>query len=451
MPDDDTKQAEHDTTVEQELRYLRARDEARNRYAAEVDAAEPDTTYDKLLVDGAAFILDIPPGIPAIWGSGDEVLWAEGESLLICGPPGVGKTTLAGLVLTALLGLRTDVLGLPVKPCTKVLYLAMDRPQQIARALARQVHAEHREVLAQRLVVWQGPPPSDLAKRPSRLAELAKAAGADVVILDSLKDAAVGLSEDEVGAGYNRARQLLLREGVELAELHHTVKRGGNGGAPTTLADVYGSTWITSGAGSAIMLSGEAGDPVVNLRHLKQPAAEVGPYSVLHDQTAGTMSIEHAADLVAIARASAPGGLTAKAAAMTITDKTDVSKSEVEKARRKLDRLAKGGLLAYREGSKGGDGGKTPGTWHATSPFTKPIHAPVPVQGVTEQSRHARSETYPQVGAIHGTDHAMHAGAIHEPHCPRRGQGEGTTEPDEGTDPALALVQDVLGGVVIAS
>ncbi len=451
MPDDDTKQAEHDTTVEQELRYLRARDEARTRYAAEVDAAEPDTSYDKLLVDGAAFILDIPPGIPAIWGSGDEVLWAEGESLLICGPPGVGKTTLAGLVLTALLGLRTDVLGLPVKPCTKVLYLAMDRPQQIARALARQVHAEHRDVLAQRLVVWQGPPPSDLAKRPSRLAELAKAAGADVVILDSLKDAAVGLSEDEVGAGYNRARQLLLREGVELAELHHTVKRGGSGGAPTTLADVYGSTWITSGAGSAIMLSGEAGDPVVNLRHLKQPAAEVGPYSVLHDQTAGTMSIEHAADLVAIARASAPGGLTAKAAAMTITDKTDVSKSEVEKARRKLDRLAGGGLLTYREGSKGGDGGKTPGTWHATSPFTNPIHAPVPVQGVTEQSRHARSETYPQVGAIHGTDHAMHAGAIHEPHCPRRGQGEGTTEPDEGTDPALALVQDVLGGVVIAS
>ncbi len=33
-----------------------------------------------------------------------------------------------------------------------------------------------------------------------------------------------------------------------------------------------GSTWLTSGLGSVIVLDGEPGDPTVELRHLKQPA-----------------------------------------------------------------------------------------------------------------------------------------------------------------------------------
>jgi len=120
-------------------------------------------------------------------------------------------------------------------------------------------------------------------------------AGADTVVVDSLKDAAIGLSDDEVGAGWNRARQFALREGVQVLELHHTVKRGANGAEPNTLADIYGSTWITSGAGSVISLWGEAGDPIVSLRHLKQPFAEVGPFRLLHDHTTGITTVHHTA------------------------------------------------------------------------------------------------------------------------------------------------------------
>jgi hypothetical protein len=58
---------------------------------------------------------------------------------------------------------------------------------------------EHRPQLHEHLTVWQGPPPHDLAKHPSLLLELCKQASADAVIVDSLKDAAVGLSDDEVG------------------------------------------------------------------------------------------------------------------------------------------------------------------------------------------------------------------------------------------------------------
>jgi hypothetical protein len=42
--------------------------------------------------------------------------------------------------------------------------------------------------------------------------------------------------------------------------------------------DVYGSTWLTAGTGSVILLHGEPGDPIVSMHHLKKPVAEGGPY-----------------------------------------------------------------------------------------------------------------------------------------------------------------------------
>jgi hypothetical protein len=81
------------------------------------------------MVDGAPFVLDAPTTVPCIWGRGDEVIWAGGESLTIAGPPGVGKTTLSGQLVRARLGLLGTLLGYPVEPTSgRVLYLAMDRP-----------------------------------------------------------------------------------------------------------------------------------------------------------------------------------------------------------------------------------------------------------------------------------------------------------------------------------
>jgi replicative DNA helicase len=268
---------------------------------------------------------------------------------MLVGGNGVGKTTLAHQLVAARLGILETVLGWSVVPGQKrVLYLACDRPRQIGRAMQRLFTEDHREVLEQRLVVWQGPPPYDFAKRTDILAAMCQKAEADTVVVDSLKDVAIGLSEDAVGSAYNRARQEAIAAGVEVIELHHQKKSGANGGKPTSIADVYGSVWITAGAGSVILLWGDPGDPIVEFKHLKQPADEVGPHKVVHDHTRGVSSIQGAVDLLTLAKAF-PHGMAPKAAALHLFDTNEPSRNEIEKARRKLDQLVKDGLMVAKE------------------------------------------------------------------------------------------------------
>lgn len=337
--------------LEAELLRLRTQRQARTIFDAEqrqelgqVDRAEL----------GGSFLLDVPKTTPSVWGAGDQVLWPEGESLLLVGPPGVGKTTLAGQVLRARL-FGGDVLGLPVQPTgSRVLYLAMDRPQQIKRALARSFRGADRQALNDRLVFWPGPLPGDLTTDPELLLRLARRYDVDTVIVDSLKDAVAGIAEDRPGAAYNSARQHCLAGGVELLELHHMKKSGENGSAPVNLADVYGSAWLTAGAGSAVLLWGKAGDPVVKLSHLKQPAAEVGPFSVAHDHLNGVSTVADRVDLVALALAAGAEGITATDAARHLYDTTKPTKAESDRTRTRLKKLVASGLLAERSPEKRG-------------------------------------------------------------------------------------------------
>jgi hypothetical protein len=319
------------------------------------------------IVDGGAFIHDAPSVVPSIWGRGDEVLWAEGEPTIITGPTGVGKTTLGGQVVAGRLGFLPNVLGFPVTPGRRVLYLAMDRPAQIRRALARLLRQYPREELSERLTVWPGPPPVDLARHPTLLRLLAAKADADTVVIDSLKDAAVKLSDEETGQGLARAMNLCVSDGVEVIAYHHQTKRGGDGkGKPNSLADVYGSGWITAGAGSVVLLWGAAGDPLVELGHLKQPAAEVGPLRVVHDHAAGTTTVAEKIDVVALLAA---GPMTAPEVAAVMFECADPARAQVEKARRKLNDLVKVGLATKLDGlSRGGANGGSTGVRYAAAP-----------------------------------------------------------------------------------
>lgn len=304
------------------------------------------------LVDGAAFALDIPRDIPAVWGDDQgRVMWAQGEALMLVGPPGVGKSTVGGQLVAARLGLLREVLGLPVQAGQRrLLYIAADRPSQIARSLRRTLDRDGwHNVVREKVIVWRGPPPGDFGAKPDLLLAMARDADADTVVVDSLKDVCSGLTEDIPAAGYQRARNLLLREGVELLELHHLTKYGPNGVAPTELQNVYGNQQIIGGAGSVVLLWGKAGDIQVRLTHLKPVQEVVGPWTVIHDHSVGMSTVEKGPDLVRLA-AAAPAGLTVPDAAKQLFFTAKPSKNEIERARRALQQLVKKGRLLEGRG-----------------------------------------------------------------------------------------------------
>lgn len=337
--------------------------------AAKIFAAELERDRSKAagatrhLQSGGDWLLDAPSGIPAMWGADDDVLWAEGESLLLCGGTGAGKTTIAAQLLMAMLDLGGPVLGLPVRPVEgRALYLAMDRPAQARRAIGRLIEADYRDTLNDRLAFWPGPPLRDFGKDPGELLAMCRQADAEVVFVDSAKDAAMGLSEDQPGAGFNRAVQTALSEGVQVIVLHHQRKAGTDGRKPTTLDDVYGSTWLTAGAGSVVLLWGKPGDALVELSHLKQPGAVVGPLKVEHDHSTGRSSVVEPFDPLTWLRGQPRGG-TAADAARVLYDR-DPTENEIRSVRRRLDKLSDDGHARKVDAIQGGPTGTQPARWY---------------------------------------------------------------------------------------
>ncbi len=294
-----------------------------------------------LALDGASFLEGIPDEVPAVWGEpGGAIAWAAGEPLMLVGPDGVGKTTLGQQLMLARVGVTDTLLGMPVERARgRVLYIAADRPRQAGSSLRRMVGADVTELLRERLVVWRGPLPFDLGTDPRALAQfVGEVGGISDVFVDSLKDVAVDLVKDEAGSRVNVAFQGVIASDIELCVLHHQRKEGQQTSKPKRLADVYGSRWLTAGMGSVVLLWGEPGDLVVELRHLKQPVEEVGPLSVRHDHDSGRSVVLEQVDLEG-ALSNALHGLLVKDAAELMFETADPNRNEVEKARRKLESL----------------------------------------------------------------------------------------------------------------
>ena len=95
------------------------------------------------------------------------------------------------------------------------------------------------------------------------------------------------------------------------------------------------------------MLSGEPGDPVVKFQHVRQPAEEVGPFLLYHDQEQGAMSIHGGCDLLEALKATTDAGLSAQEVVEFRHVGENLDKraraSAMQKARRDLDRLAETG------------------------------------------------------------------------------------------------------------
>jgi replicative DNA helicase len=318
---------------------LPAHPEIRERLVSFLATSHDRAAARQRVVDGAAFVFDQPQTVAAVWGKGDEIAWVEGEPFLLVGPDGSGKTTIAQQLMLRRIGVvREPLLGLPVAVDERpVLYIAADRPKQAERSLRRMVSERNRALLAERLIVWRGPLPFDLGQEPEAFLPFVSEYGVGTVVIDSLKDVALDLIKDEVGSRVNRAFQDIVAAGIELFSDHHQRKAQVGNTAPRKLADVYGSRWLTAGAGSVIVLWGDSGDPVVELSHLKQPLAEVGPMKVLHDHDAGTSTVFEAVDVEEIVRRY-PEGVTVAEVAILLSGPSP-RENEIEKARRKLEGL----------------------------------------------------------------------------------------------------------------
>jgi replicative DNA helicase len=141
-------------------------------------------------LDGATFALDAPEQVESIWGDGSRSLWAKGEPLMIVKPDGVGGTTIAQQLILARAGIKVPtLLGLPVASDLdrRVLYLALDRPQQAARSMRRMVTEDDRLALEAGLTVWKGELPFDIVNQPDRLLAFVQEHDAGTVVFDSLK------------------------------------------------------------------------------------------------------------------------------------------------------------------------------------------------------------------------------------------------------------------------
>jgi hypothetical protein len=203
-------------------------------------------------------------------------------------------------------------------------------------------------VLDDALRIWQGPPPADLARYPVMLGDLAALADADTVVIDSLKDAALKLSDDESGSGWNRARQ----RGAELIELHHPRKaqarqpQAVQAGGPVRVTVDHrqrrvgdlpmGRTW---GPGSRV--------------HPPESPSQAGLWMMRLNPGAGTVHLDRPAiDRVEHIRYR-PNGITAEGAARLLSGGESPTRSEIEKARYRLNQKVAAGVLYRRDGIAG--------------------------------------------------------------------------------------------------
>ena len=113
---------------------------------------------------------------------------------------------------------------------------------------------------------------------------------------------------------------------------------------------MYGSTWITSGAGSVLCLWGPAGDTLLSLRHLKQPEEHVGPFTVEVNHLTGDVSRVGAREPLGVVREAAEVGATARDVASACRGAE--SSADLQWAQRLLADLERRGLLVRQKRAK---------------------------------------------------------------------------------------------------
>ena len=103
--------------------------------------------------------------------------------------------------------------------------------------------------------------------------------------------------------------------------------------------------WVEAPSSS---YGGSAGDPIVELKHLKQPGGEIGPLKIEHDRNTGQSTVYRGqVDPLAILEHGSDG-LDAAGLARLIFECEKPSDNQRKKAQRHLGRLVQDGI-AHRK------------------------------------------------------------------------------------------------------
>lgn len=150
----------------------------------------------------------------------------------------------------------------------------------------------------------------------------------------------------------NIAWQGVIAEDIELLLLHHQRKAAQGAARINSLDDVYGSTWLTAGLGSVFALEGEPGDPVVGMKHVKQPLVPVDDTKVTHDHVTGTTTLRDVStvSLAEHLRRVGEAGTTAEYAALETIGSAE--KKDLQKVRRSLNTMVERGEAEKLPGAR---------------------------------------------------------------------------------------------------
>lgn len=304
-------------------------------------------------------IFTIPLEVENIWGKHQESLWATGEPLMIYGPTGIGKTTLAGRLLLSLIGVDpTELLGYPINPINPgrtILYIAADRPKQAMRSLRRMAPPTAASLLRERLIIEHKRQIWASEDDPNMMWRAAQQAKAQTIFIDSSKDLAGGPLKDEGPAkALMDAIQICIANNIDVAMLHHPRKstQETSSKRQLDLDDVYGSAWLTAGAGSVLLVDGKPGTGILRLEQLKAPAMFVGEMEVTVNYETGELTKRTTRDLdVWIKDYGMPITVRmATAYKLNIPEETvDTNSYEYKKMRQHLERLENDGLVVQTE------------------------------------------------------------------------------------------------------
>lgn len=232
-----------------------------------------------------------------IWGVpelGGVMGWAENQGVIIAGPPGTGKSTIALQVVLRRVGiLGGDVLGMPVKVAkTPLTYMALDRADQIRQSVMRMIPEDADSEAIERLLVTDNIPPHVDLRQPETFITWLNDQGSEAVVMDSAKDLGFDLNDSSEGQAFNYLVQAVLRAKIQVLVLHHSRKVPRGDKKPLTLNDLHGSQWVAAGAGSVLMLDGVAGPEPKKLFHVKPLTVPMPPLRLSLDAETGEVSHE---------------------------------------------------------------------------------------------------------------------------------------------------------------